>query len=97
LPKLQQPVHLGKITRVFEACNSGMAAVTEAEPRVSSKQSNNKKGKRKRTHIDPEIDRLDSLPWNSSISQDDPFSVIAGSHELEGGWIHPFHLVFPSS
>ncbi|KAH8495526.1 hypothetical protein H0E87_018627 [Populus deltoides] len=64
-----------------------MAAVTEAEPRVSSKQSNNKKGKRKRTHIDPEIDRLDSLPWNSSISQDDPFSVIAGSHELEGGFL----------
>ncbi|KAL3577963.1 hypothetical protein D5086_019467 [Populus alba] len=61
-----------------------MAAVTEAEPRVSSKQSNNKKGKRKRTNIDPEIDRLDSLPWNSSISQDDPFSVIAGSHDLEG-------------
>lgn len=80
-------MHLGKITRVFEACNSGMAAVTEAEPRVSSKQSNNKKGKRKRTHIDPEIDRLDSLPWNSSISQDDPFSVIAGSHELEGGFL----------
>nr|TKS12780.1 DEAD-box ATP-dependent RNA helicase 13 isoform X2 [Populus alba] len=64
-----------------------MAAVTEAEPRVSSKQSNNKKGKRKRTNIDPEIDRLDSLPWNSSISQDDPFSVIAGSHDLEGGFL----------
>uniref|UniRef100_A0A6M2EZX6 RNA helicase n=1 Tax=Populus davidiana TaxID=266767 RepID=A0A6M2EZX6_9ROSI len=62
-----------------------MAAVTEAEPRVSSKQSNN--GKRKRTNIDPEIDRLDSLPWNSSISQDDPFSVIAGSHDLEGGFL----------
>ncbi|KAJ6420932.1 hypothetical protein OIU84_028336, partial [Salix udensis] len=44
-------------------------------------------GKRKRNQIDPELDRFDSLPWNSSISQDDPFSVIAGSHELEGGFL----------
>ncbi|KAJ6771454.1 RNA HELICASE [Salix koriyanagi] len=64
-----------------------MAAVTEAVPRVSSKQSSKKMGKRKRNQIDPELDRFDSLPWNSSISQDDPFSVIAGSHELEGGFL----------
>ncbi|KAF9673631.1 hypothetical protein SADUNF_Sadunf10G0044200 [Salix dunnii] len=64
-----------------------MAAVTEAEPLVFPKQSNKKMGKRKRTQNDPELDRFDSLPWNSSISQDDPFSVIAGSHELEGGFL----------
>ncbi|KAJ6719329.1 ATP-DEPENDENT RNA HELICASE DDX24 [Salix purpurea] len=64
-----------------------MAAVTEALPRVSPKQSSKKMGKRKRNQIDPELDRFDSLPWNSSISQDDPFSVIAGSHELEGGFL----------
>ncbi|KAJ6721667.1 ATP-DEPENDENT RNA HELICASE DDX24 [Salix viminalis] len=64
-----------------------MAAVTEAVPRVSPKQSSKKMGKRKRNQIDPELDRFDSLPWNSSISQDDPFSVIAGSHELEGGFL----------
>lgn len=36
----------------------------------------------------PELERIDSLPRNSAIPQqneDDPFSIFIGSNELEGG------------
>jgi len=52
--------------------------------------SSQRKLKRKRTlaKSDPELDRLNSLPWNSSLPQnddDDAFSIFIGSNELEGG------------
>jgi len=49
-----------------------------------------KKLKRKRTvaRSDPELERLNSLPWNSSLPQNDDdgaFSLFIGTNELEGG------------
>ncbi|OIV89628.1 hypothetical protein TanjilG_14600 [Lupinus angustifolius] len=49
-----------------------------------------RKSKRKFSKVrdSEQLDRLESLPWNSSISQDehdDPFSMIVGSNEVEGG------------
>ncbi|KAF1889312.1 hypothetical protein Lal_00024635 [Lupinus albus] len=49
-----------------------------------------RKSKRKFSKVreSEQIERLESLPWNSSISQDehdDPFSMIVGSNEVEGG------------
>ncbi|GKU85643.1 hypothetical protein SLEP1_g281 [Rubroshorea leprosula] len=46
-----------------------------------------KKQKRKRTNSDPELDRLDSLRWNTSLpdNQDETFSLFFGSGELDGG------------
>lgn len=55
-----------------------------AEP-VQSMSSQNKRLKRKKTHKDPELERLDSLPWNSSIPNDDTLSAFIGSNDLEGG------------
>lgn len=56
-----------------------------------------KKSKRKNRNLKPqeaELDRFDSLPWNSSIPQPDEnddndasFSLFTGSNELEGGKI----------
>ncbi|GMN61475.1 hypothetical protein TIFTF001_030559 [Ficus carica] len=55
-----------------------------SEPNSVSK----KRAKRKRIQQhDAELERLDSLPWNSSLSGDDPFSFLAGSNELEGGFL----------
>ncbi|XP_021673977.2 DEAD-box ATP-dependent RNA helicase 13 isoform X2 [Hevea brasiliensis] len=64
------------------------ANLQPTQPSLSSKPSNKKgKGKRKRNAQDPELDQLDSLPWNQSLSEDDPFSAFVGSHELEGGFL----------
>ncbi|XP_068478000.1 DEAD-box ATP-dependent RNA helicase 13 isoform X2 [Phaseolus vulgaris] len=54
--------------------------------------SSQRKLKRKRTlaKSDPEFDRLNSLPWNSSLPQNDDdgaFSIFIGSNELEGGFL----------
>lgn len=57
-----------------------------AEP-VQSMSSQNKRLKRKKTHKDPELERLDSLPWNSSIPNDDTLSAFIGSNDLEGGFL----------
>lgn len=56
-----------------------------------------KKSKRKNRNLKPqeaELDRFDSLPWNSSIPQPDEnddndasFSLFTGSNELEGGFL----------
>ncbi|XP_027908143.1 DEAD-box ATP-dependent RNA helicase 13 isoform X2 [Vigna unguiculata] len=51
-----------------------------------------KKLKRKRTvaRSDPELERLNSLPWNSSLPQNDDdgaFSLFIGTNELEGGFL----------
>ncbi|XVE81965.1 hypothetical protein DITRI_Ditri15bG0108800 [Diplodiscus trichospermus] len=52
--------------------------------------SKKKKQKRKRTKHDPEVERLDSLPWNSSLpdkDEDDAFSLFIGSGDLDGGFL----------
>ncbi|RDX93054.1 DEAD-box ATP-dependent RNA helicase 13 [Mucuna pruriens] len=54
--------------------------------------SSQRKPKRKRAtaRSDPELDRLNSLPWNSALPQnddDDIFSMFIGSNELEGGFL----------
>ncbi|XP_024025921.1 DEAD-box ATP-dependent RNA helicase 13 [Morus notabilis] len=47
-----------------------------------------KRAKRKRIQQhDAKLERLDSLPWSSSLSGDDPFSFLVGSNELEGGFL----------
>ncbi|KAF2314078.1 hypothetical protein GH714_021992 [Hevea brasiliensis] len=38
---------------------------------------------REKNAQDPELDQLDSLPWNQSLSEDDPFSAFVGSHSLK--------------
>ncbi|CAK9165371.1 unnamed protein product, partial [Ilex paraguariensis] len=46
---------------------------------------------KKRTRVDSEqLERLDSLPWNSSLpndNDDDLFSLLIGPSELEGGFL----------
>ncbi|XP_022760405.1 DEAD-box ATP-dependent RNA helicase 13 [Durio zibethinus] len=52
--------------------------------------SKKKKQKRKRTKHDPEAERLESLPWNSSLpdkEEDDSFSLFIGSGDLDGGFL----------
>ncbi|KAK7390010.1 hypothetical protein VNO78_25307 [Psophocarpus tetragonolobus] len=54
--------------------------------------SSQRKPKRKRAlaKSDPEVERLNSLPWNSALPQnddDDAFSMFIGSNELEGGFL----------
>ncbi|KAF5950631.1 hypothetical protein HYC85_012624 [Camellia sinensis] len=52
---------------------------------ASEKKPN--KAKRPRQGFE-QLDRFDSLPWNSSLSEnDDPFSISVGSSELEGGFL----------
>ncbi|CAL5395148.1 unnamed protein product [Camellia sinensis] len=53
---------------------------------MASKKKPNK-AKRPRQGFE-QLDRFDSLPWNSSFSEnDDPFSISVGSSELEGGFL----------
>ncbi|KAE8721357.1 DEAD-box ATP-dependent RNA helicase 13 [Hibiscus syriacus] len=57
----------------------------EKEPVSLSKK---KRQMRKRTKLDPELERLDSLHWNSSLpneEEDDAFSLFIGSGDLDGG------------
>ncbi|CAL5192497.1 unnamed protein product [Lathyrus oleraceus] len=57
--------------------------------------SSTRKAKRNNRNLktqDPELDRLESLPWNSSLPQhdeqdDNTFSLFTGSNELEGGFL----------
>ena len=56
-----------------------------AEPSPRSSQPSKKKHNRKRTRQDAELERFDSLPWNPALPDDDPFSVVVGTNELEGG------------
>ncbi|KAI5429075.1 hypothetical protein KIW84_033895 [Lathyrus oleraceus] len=56
--------------------------------------SSTRKAKRNNRNLktqDPELDRLESLPWNSSLPQhdeqdDNTFSLFTGSNELERGF-----------
>ncbi|CAL5328323.1 unnamed protein product [Camellia sinensis] len=53
---------------------------------MASKKKPNKE-KRPRQGFE-QLDRFDSLPWNSSLSENnDPFSISVGSSELEGGFL----------
>ena len=52
---------------------------------TQSTSSQKRRLKRKKTQKDPEFERLDSLPWNSSIPIDDTLSAFIGSNDLEGG------------
>ncbi|KAL4643708.1 hypothetical protein ACB092_02G111400 [Castanea dentata] len=58
-----------------------------AEPSPRSSQPSKKKHNRKRTRQDVELERFDSLPWNPALPDDDPFSVVVGTNELEGGFL----------
>ncbi|XP_028803488.1 DEAD-box ATP-dependent RNA helicase 13 isoform X1 [Neltuma alba] len=58
----------------------------EVNPPETSAQ--HQKPKRKRSREDPELERLNSLSWNPSfVENDDPFSLLVGSNELEGGFL----------
>ncbi|KAH1256142.1 DEAD-box ATP-dependent RNA helicase 13 [Glycine max] len=61
---------------------------------ATTANSSQRKPKRKRASArsDPELDRLDALPWNSALppqndDDDDAFSLFIGSNELEGGFL----------
>ncbi|TYK16777.1 DEAD-box ATP-dependent RNA helicase 13 [Cucumis melo var. makuwa] len=54
---------------------------------MQSMSSQKRRLKRKKTQKDPEFERLDSLPWNSSIPIDDTLSAFIGSNDLEGGFL----------
>ncbi|XP_038874423.1 DEAD-box ATP-dependent RNA helicase 13 isoform X2 [Benincasa hispida] len=54
---------------------------------MQSTSSQKRRLKRKKTQKDPELERLDSLPWNSSIPSDDTLSAFIGSNDLEGGFL----------
>ncbi|KAK4425372.1 DEAD-box ATP-dependent RNA helicase 13 [Sesamum alatum] len=64
---------------------------------MASESSDKKKAKRssrKRARLDSDqkLERLDSLPWSSSLPEsngdgDDDFSLFIGSNELEGGFL----------
>ncbi|TYJ20248.1 hypothetical protein E1A91_A09G250400v1 [Gossypium mustelinum] len=63
----------------------------QQEEKQSVSLSKKKNQKRKRTKHDPELERLDSLPWNSSLpneeEEDDTFSLFIGSGDLDGGFL----------
>ncbi|GAB4851389.1 hypothetical protein Ancab_030792 [Ancistrocladus abbreviatus] len=42
---------------------------------------------KKRVVDNPELERLDSLSWNSSMLDDEPLSLLAGSNTIEGGFL----------
>ncbi|KAL8121972.1 DEAD-box ATP-dependent RNA helicase 13 [Apium graveolens] len=61
---------------------------------MSSLQSKPQKRRKPRrvSRVDSEqLDRIDSLPWHSSLpeftSTDDTFSIVAGTNELDGGFL----------
>jgi hypothetical protein len=56
-----------------------------AEPSPLSSQPSKRKHWRKRTAQDSELERFESLPWSSSLPNDDSFSMVVGTNELEGG------------
>lgn len=58
-----------------------------AEPSPLSSQTSKRKRNRNRLRQDPELERLDSLPWNPALPNDDNFSAVIGTNELEGGFL----------
>lgn len=42
-------------------------------------------GKQSRQKVITE--ELDSLPWNSSLPNEDPFAILSGSDNLQGGFV----------
>ncbi|KAK4406014.1 DEAD-box ATP-dependent RNA helicase 13, partial [Sesamum angolense] len=60
----------------------------------SSEKKKARRGSKKRARLesDQKLERLDSLPWSSSLPEsngggDDDFSLFIGSNELEGGFL----------
>lgn len=56
-----------------------------AEPSPLSSQTSKRKRNRNPLRQDPDLERLDSLPWNPALPDDDNFSAVIGTNELEGG------------
>ncbi|XP_017219450.1 DEAD-box ATP-dependent RNA helicase 13 [Daucus carota subsp. sativus] len=59
---------------------------------LQSKTLTKRKKPRRVSRVDSEqLDRIDSLPWHSSLpeftSNDDTFSIVAGTNELDGGFL----------
>ncbi|XP_054776017.1 DEAD-box ATP-dependent RNA helicase 13 [Prosopis cineraria] len=55
---------------------------------VNPPETSLRKPKRKRSRVDPELERLNSLSWNPSLTEnEDSFSLLVGSNELEGGFL----------
>ncbi|CAN4120603.1 unnamed protein product [Withania somnifera] len=56
---------------------------------MASQSSLHKKKTKKRSRVDSEeFERMDSLPWNPTVTEkDDAFSFLVGSNELEGGFL----------
>ncbi|GMH28395.1 hypothetical protein Nepgr_030238 [Nepenthes gracilis] len=42
---------------------------------------------KKRANENSELEQFDSLPWNPALNDDDPFSLLAGSNNSEGGFL----------
>ena len=66
-----------------------MAAPSPPQQQEESVSFSSKKKKQKRTKHDLEVERLGSLPWNSSLpdkEEDDTFSLFIGSGDLDGGY-----------
>ncbi|KAF8388306.1 hypothetical protein HHK36_026972 [Tetracentron sinense] len=57
-----------------------------AKASSSSSHSLRKKSKKK-TADNPEVERLNALPWDQSFSNDDPFVLSVGTDDLEGGFL----------
>ncbi|KAL5542452.1 hypothetical protein UlMin_010162 [Ulmus minor] len=59
-----------------------------AEPTSATPALSKRKAKRKRFQLqEEELERFESLPWNQSLGEDDPFSLLVGTNELEGGFL----------
>lgn len=55
---------------------------------VNPPETSLRKPKRKRSRVDPGLERLNSLSWNPSLTEnEDSFSLLVGSNELEGGFL----------
>ncbi|XP_061340168.1 DEAD-box ATP-dependent RNA helicase 13 [Gastrolobium bilobum] len=60
------------------------------EAAASSSQRKSKRKRAAAAAADPELERLNSLPWNPALPQhddDDSFALFIGSNELEGGFL----------
>ncbi|KAL2506497.1 DEAD-box ATP-dependent RNA helicase 13 [Abeliophyllum distichum] len=83
------PVYQITICEDFGFCRDSSTMASESSQKNKARR---KLKKRVRVDLEQNLERLDSLPWNSSLpendgSNHDPFSVFNGSNELEGGFL----------